>query len=116
MTQYQNLEGNIVHSDSMTSSHIHYYIHRHVSQEVKSVSQVLQDGNGGIVLRSGLEIQGSAITPEKKPRVPTMSEKDLTRSHTAQTSTKERNMKNFEPVQKSVATRSNTSTLTKAAV
>jgi hypothetical protein len=50
---------------------------------VKSVSQVLQNGNGGIVLRSGLEIQGSAITPEKKPRVPTMSEKDLTRSHTA---------------------------------
>ncbi|GFG30738.1 hypothetical protein Cfor_07787 [Coptotermes formosanus] len=55
----------------------------HVSQEVKSVSQLLENDDGGIVLRSGLAIQGSAITPEKKPRVPTMSEKDLTRSHTA---------------------------------
>jgi hypothetical protein len=58
-------------------------VHRHVSQEVKSISQLLENDDGTIVLRSGLGIKGSAITPKKKPRVPTMSERDLTRSHTA---------------------------------
>ncbi|XP_069695961.1 serine-rich adhesin for platelets-like isoform X2 [Periplaneta americana] len=54
-----------------------------ISQEVKSVSQLLENEDGAVVLRSGLAVKGSAITPEKKPRVPTMSERDLTRSHTA---------------------------------
>lgn len=60
-----------------------YSVRRHISQEVKSISQLLENDDGEIVLRSGLAIKGSAITPEKKPRVPTMSERDLTRSHTA---------------------------------
>ncbi|PSN44631.1 hypothetical protein C0J52_10002 [Blattella germanica] len=55
----------------------------HISQEVKSVSQLLENDDGALVVRSGLAIKGSAITPEKKPRVPTMSERDLTRGHTA---------------------------------
>jgi hypothetical protein len=50
---------------------------------VKSISELLENEDGATVLRSGLGIKGSAITPEKKPRVPTMSERDLTRSHTA---------------------------------
>lgn len=58
-------------------------VHRHVSQELKSISELLENEDGAIVLRSGLGIKGSAITPEKKPRVPTMSERDLTRIHTA---------------------------------
>nr|CAD7427698.1 unnamed protein product [Timema monikensis] len=53
-----------------------------VSQEVRSVSHLLEDESGQLVLKSGLTITGSAITPEKKPRVPTMSERDVTRMHT----------------------------------
>nr|CAD7257662.1 unnamed protein product [Timema shepardi] len=53
-----------------------------VSQEVRSVSHLLEDESGHLVLKSGLTITGSAITPEKKPRVPTMSERDVTRMHT----------------------------------
>nr|CAD7405703.1 unnamed protein product [Timema poppensis] len=53
-----------------------------VSQEVRSVSHLLEDEGGHLVLKSGLTITGSAITPEKKPRVPTMSERDVTRMHT----------------------------------
>ncbi|CAG2056413.1 unnamed protein product [Timema podura] len=53
-----------------------------VSREVRSVSHLLEDESGHLVLKSGLTITGSAITPEKKPRVPTMSERDVTRMHT----------------------------------
>jgi hypothetical protein len=78
---------------------------------------VLQNGNGGIVLRSDLEIQGSAITPEKKTESANNEREGSDQKPYSQTLTiKEPNVKNFGPVQMSVATRSNTSTLTKAAV
>ncbi|XP_067013522.2 uncharacterized protein [Anabrus simplex] len=49
------------------------------SHEVKTVSQLLDDEDNQLVLNTALAITGSAIQPEKKPRVPTMSERDLTR-------------------------------------
>ncbi|XP_063233575.1 uncharacterized protein LOC134537238 [Bacillus rossius redtenbacheri] len=51
-----------------------------VPREARSVS-LLADGDRGAATGGGLAVTGSAIAPGEKPRVPTMSERDLTRTH-----------------------------------
>jgi hypothetical protein len=49
---------------------------------VRSISQLFNDAEEEMVRRAGLAVTGLAIMPERKPRVPTMSERDLTRGLT----------------------------------
>jgi len=116
MTQYQTLEGNTVHSDCHDElSYTLFYPQACLARSEVSVPSVTGWQRWNCISIRSWNSRFSNNTRNKAKSANNEWEGSDQNPY-SQTSIKEPNVKNFEPVQTSVATRSNTSTLTKAAV
>lgn len=116
MTQYQTLEGNIVHSDCHDKlSHTLFYPQACLARSEVSVPSVTGWQRWNCTTIRPWNSRFSNNT-RKKAKSANNEWEGSDQKPYSQTSIKEPNVKNFEPVQMSVATRLNTSTLMKDAV
>jgi len=117
MTQYQILEDNILHTDCQYKlSYTLFYPQARLARSEVSVPSVTEWQRWNCTTIRPWNSRFSNNTRKKTKSSNNEREGSDQKSYSQTLTLKEPNVKNFEPVQMSVETKSNTSTFTKAAV